>query len=259
MVNPLSPNIGPGYFSEISLKNKEEDLSKIIDLREEIKLNLAPYNLPKKVLVINLPEREDRWLAFKIKNEDLFERFDVEKVPGVAEKFAPDGIFKAHVNCMKIAEEMGEPIIVMEDDCELASGWFEKLNSSFKELPSNWDVLIGNHYFFSSIEILTDNLAKPKMHASTANFVIYNVSCYQKVNSYKHLREDLSLLDVDHFLTSEKVPINNYSIWPMISREFVSVSDHYKKIRNMEHRIREHANQFQFIDSDIYYPSIECW
>jgi hypothetical protein len=66
-------------------------------------------------------------------------------------------------------------------------------------------------------------------------------------------------MDVDHFLTSEETPINNYSIWPMVSREFVSLSDHHKKIRNMEYRVREHAFQFPFIDSDIYYSSIEGW
>jgi hypothetical protein len=259
MDNPLAPKIGPGYFSEISSKNKSEDLSKIIDLRGKRNLNLKCFEIPKKVLVINLPEREDRWIRFGIKNQELFQKLEVRKVPGIVEKIAFEGIFKAHLSCMRYSQDIGEPIIVMEDDCELASGWPEKIVQVFQELPLDWDVLVGNHYFFSKIEILTDHLAKPKIQASSANFVIYNTSCYQKALSNNHLRSNFNLMDIDHFLTSDHIPINNYSIWPMISREFVSVSDHYKKVRNMEHRIREHAHQFQFIDSDIYYPSIESW
>lgn len=259
MDNPLAPRIGPGYFSARSSMNKAEDLKKIIDRRGNLDLNLKSFDLPSKVLVINLPEREDRWLKFKIHNEDLFKKLEVQKTPGLIEKSPEDGIFKAHLNCMEISKKIGEPIIVMEDDCELASGWFEKISQLFKELPSDWDVLVGNHYFFTSMEIITDHLAKPKIKASTANFVIYNTSCYQKVFSNQHLRGELNLMDVDHFLTSEETPINNYSIWPMVSREFVSLSDHHKKIRNMEYRVREHAFQFPFIDSDIYYSSIEGW
>jgi len=259
MRTPLSPGVSPGYFSQMSLNNKEDDLAKIVDCKGGFRKDLKAFDLPSKALVINLPEREDRWMNFKIKNDNLFQKLNVERVNGIVEKFPPDGIFKSHLKCMKLAKKIGEPILVLEDDCELAQGWFEKIKKVFQELPADWDVLIGNHYFFSEIEILTEHLAKPRTQASTANFVIYNHSCHDAVVKNLHLRKELDLYDVDHLLTSEETSISNYTIWPMVAREFISISDHYKKIRNMEFRVREHSFQFQFVDSDIYYPSIECW
>jgi len=259
MNNPLAPAMGPGYFSALSRSNKEVDLSKIKDIRGSFKIPLVQAKIPTKAFVINLPEREDRWARFKVKNDLLFQKFNVERVDGVIEKNAPDGIFKAHLTCMEKSRSLGEPIMVFEDDCELAEGWVQKLNDVFKEVPEDWDVIIGNHYFFGQIDVISDHLAKPRIKASTANFVIYHPRCYEKVLSLAHLRENPFIKDVDHFLTSEDIEVNNYTIWPMVSREFLSVSDHYQKVRNMEFRIREHAHQFQFIDSDKYYPTIESW
>jgi hypothetical protein len=67
------------------------------------------------------------------------------------------------------------------------------------------------------------------------------------------------LRDIDHFITSEEVPINNYTVWPMISREYVSHSDHKNSVKDMTNRIRENAFLYQFVDSDTYYPSIPEW
>ena len=259
MNNPLGPIIGPGYFSQASKNNKAGDLKKIVDLKDSFETKTKSIPLPSKVLVINLKEREDRWELFKRKNRDILDSFEVSRKDGIIHTDPPTGIFLAHLECMERSKEINEPIIVMEDDCEMASGWMGKLESVFKNIPEDWDLLVGNHYFYSQMDILTDHLAKPRNQASTANFVIYSPTCYDKVKAHMHLRHELNIEDVDHFLTSEKIPTNNYTIWPMISREFVTFSDHHKKVRNMELRLREHAYQFPFIDSDTYYPSIESW
>jgi len=67
------------------------------------------------------------------------------------------------------------------------------------------------------------------------------------------------LLDIDHFITCEEVPINNFTIWPMVSREYTSFSDHKGKVKDMTMRIRENAYLYQFVDSHIYYPSLQDW
>jgi len=259
MNNPLGPTIGPGHFSQMSENNKVKDLEKIIDSRDSFAVKTKSIPLPKRALVINLPEREDRWEIFKSKNQDILNHFHVTRKDGIVNSDPPTGIFLAHLECMKKSKEIGEPIIVIEDDCEMATGWLEKLGSVFRNIPEDWDVLIGNYYFYSQIEIITDHLAKPRNQASTINFAVYSPTCFDKVNDHMHLRHELNIDDVDHFLTSEKIPTNNYTIWPMISREFVTFSDHHKKVRNMELRLREHAYQFPFIDSEKYYPSIESW
>lgn len=259
MNNPLGPIIGPGHFSQISKINREDDLNKIIDSKDSFVAKTKSIQLPKRALIVNLPEREDRWQIFKSKNQDILECFDVTRKDGIKHDDTATGIFLAHLECMQKSKEIREPMIVMEDDCEMATGWLEKLESVFRNIPEDWDVLIGNHYFYSQIDVLTDHLAKPRNQASTTNFVVYSPTCYDKVKDHMHLRHELNIEDVDHFLTSEKIPVNNYTIWPMISREFVTFSDHHKRVRNMELRVREHAYQFPFIDSDLYYPSIESW
>ena len=146
----------------------------------------------------------------------------------------------------------------MEDDCYLATGGLEKLKAAFHDLPNDWDCLIGNHYFISDIEVLTNHIAKPKNQASTLNFAVFRNTILEKIKDNIHLRGML-LRDIDHFITSEEIPINNYTVWPMISREYLSHSDHKNKVRDMTNRIRENAFLYQFVDSDTYYPSIPEW
>src|SRR6056300_1188464 len=113
MNNPLGPTIGPGYFSQMSKNNREKDLKKIIDSRDSFGVRTKSIPLPKKVLVINLPEREDRWEIFKNKNKDILNRFNVAKKDGIIHTDPPTGIFLAHLECMQKSKEIGEPIIVM--------------------------------------------------------------------------------------------------------------------------------------------------
>lgn len=259
MNNPLS-SIGKGHFSLTSRKNKDKDLERIIDRRsEELTIfNQNKISVPNKAFVINLKEREDRWERFCNINRDLFGKLEVERFEAIQDKDVSKAIFSSHVGCLEKSFPAEKCVLVLEDDCILASGWYEKLEQCFLDLPKDWDVLIGNHYFYSSIEVLTDNLAKPIGTASTANFVVYNQTSLEKIRNDYHLRQ-MALQDIDHFLTSDLTSINNYTSWPMLSREFFSMSDHRGKARNMELRVREHAHMFPFIDSESYYPSIDCW
>jgi hypothetical protein len=55
------------------------------------------------------------------------------------------------------------------------------------------------------------------------------------------------------------VPVNNYTVWPMISREIASFSDHRQKNLDSATKIRENAFKYKFIDGDKYYSSLEGW
>ena len=259
MNNPLGSGITQGHFSFISNKNKEEDLKKILDSKEEFKEKIGTNTcqFPQKALVINLSERSDRWEKFQSKNPDLFNRLQTERFEAIKNPDVRKAIFLSHMGCLSDLSE-NECVLVLEDDCELAQGWYDKLYLAFRDLPDDWDVLIGNHYFFSSINIISDNLAKPEGTASTANFVLYRGTALKKIQFDFGIR-DTGLDDIDHFLTSPLTSIINYTVWPMLAREFVSVSDHHQKVRNMEIRVREHSFLFPYIDSDSYYPKIECW
>ena len=264
MNNPLGSSFGG--FRLKSLKNKVEDEKSILDLRGQV--NLGPKNkcpFPSRVFVINRSEREDRLEKFKINNSELYQTFEVQRWEAVTPEFLPgcdivDAIFQSFVTCMEFGFSRDESIIIMEDDAYIAKGGIEKLKEAWKDLPEDWDVLIGNHYHFGIMEILTDNIAKPTDRASTANFGVYRRPILQKIKDHRESRnENLSKRDFDHFITSDSVPINNYTVWPMISREIPSFSDHKGKELDVTIRIRENSFKYRFIDDETYYSSLEGW
>ena len=258
MNDPLRSYVGPGYFRAISKSNKEENLSRIKESLNSGELfGTNPSRFPTEAFVINLDRRSDRWDEFKTRNLDLFHNFNVTRFSAVEKEDRQSAIFESHFSCLKQGLSKEECVIIMEDDSYLVPGALSKLKSSFDDLPSNWDCLIGNHYFFGEMQVLTHNLAKPLTYASTINFVVYRNTILSKIAENLQFANEFP--DFDHFITSEKVPIQNYTIWPMISREFLSFSDNKQRVRNMEIRVAENSNLFQFIDSDSYYPTIPNW
>jgi hypothetical protein len=263
MNNPLAGS--SENFRLVSSRNRSEDEKSLIDLKTHHQIPPGnPCRFPSRIYVINRYERKDRWETFQRINSDLFEKFRVERWEATVLDHqitsVTDAIFQSFSNCLSHALENNECVIVMEDDSYLAEGGMEKLKKAWKDLPEDWDVLIGNHYFFGQINILTDNLAKPTQRASTINFSIFRRACLPKIKGSLHLREvHPSILDFDHYVTSEKIPINNYTVWPMNSREISSFSDHKGKILDSAIKIREHAFKYKFIDGDKYYSSLEGW
>ena len=263
MNNPLGSAFGD--FKIRSQKNKEEDEKSILDRRSE-KL-VAGKNLcqfPKKIFVLNLSSRPNRMEGFKFRNSDLLGDFEVQRWEATTTSTAlpnvVDAIFTSFLSCMEEAFQNDEVVAVMEDDAYLAEGGIEKLKMAWQDLPEDWDVLVGNHYFFGQIEILTDHLAKPTGRASTVNFCVLRKTCLQKIKDHMGLRDSYpTVRDFDHYVTSELIPINNYTVWPMISREIPSFSDHKQKMLDSAEKIREHAFKYKFVDSDKYYPSLEGW
>jgi len=264
MNNPLGSSFGG--FRLKSLRNKLEDEKSIVDLRSQTNFeskNKCPF--PTRVFVINKSDREDRLEKFKGNNSDLYQQFDVQRWEAVTPGWKPgtnvvDAIFQSFVSCMEFGFSEDESIIIMEDDVYLAKGGLEKLKSAWKDLPNDWDALIGNHYQFGTMEILTDHIAKPTDRASTANFGVYRRSVLQKIKDHEESRKGNPFKnDFDHFVTSNTVPINNYTVWPMISREISSFSDHRGKEMNIVGRIRENSFKYRFVDEDTYYPSLEGW
>lgn len=263
MNNPLA---GPsGNFRLTSSRNRFEDEKSLIDLRTNPQIWPAnPCKFPSRIYVINRSERRDRWETFQRTNSELFERFSVERweatTVGPQITSVVDAIFQSFLNCLDHALENDECVIIMEDDAYLAEGGMEKLEAAWGDLPEDWDVLVGNHYFFGQMNILTDNLAKPAQKASTINFSVFRRTCLPKIKESLHLRDvHPSIRDFDHYVTSEMIPINNYTVWPMISREISSFSDHKGKILDSAIKIREHAFKYKFIDGDKYYSSLEGW
>jgi GR25 family glycosyltransferase involved in LPS biosynthesis len=259
MNNPLASSFG--NFRILSEKNRAEDEKCLLDKRSEFNPGGNPCIFPSKIFVINRLEREDRWKKFTSSNKSLFQEFEVQRweasTPNSKIKTVVDAIFDSFYQCIKSSEE--ECIIIMEDDCYLAEGGLEKIKEAWKDLPEDWDILIGNHYFFGRIEIFSNHLAKPKDRASTINFSIIRKTILPKIEENLHKRSIPSIRDFDHFVTSSEVQINNFTVWPMVSREIPSFSDHKQKNLDSTQKIRENSFKYLFVDQEKYYPSLEGW
>jgi hypothetical protein len=259
MNNPLSSSFG--NFKHRSEKNRAEDEKTILDRRASFCPGGNKIPFPTKVYVIHRTEREDRWSRFESQNRQIFDSFEVivweASVPGGEIQTVTDAIFDSFLSCIKNSQD--ESIIVMEDDAYLAEGGMEKIRSAWEHLPEDWDILIGNHYFFSEIEVLSDHLSKPVGRASTSNFFISRRTIIPKIEENLDKRGIPSLRDFDHFITSELIPINNFTVWPMVSREFPSFSDHRSKNLDSSIKLRENAHKYLFVDQEEYYSSLEGW
>ena len=262
MIIPGGPSTG--NYRVRSLKNKSLDEQSLKDSKGKIpNLGTNTCSFPSKIFVINRGDRPDRWESFQTNNSALFDRFQISRWDAsVTDHFTPsvvDAIFKSFTSCLEENLFEEDSIIIMEDDAYLAPGGIEKLQMAWKDLPEDWDVLIGNHYFFGSMEILSDHLAKPDGRASTVNFAVYKKTVVQKIRDFLYLRENEGMRDFDHFLTSELCGINNFTVWPMISREIASFSDHKQVMLDSASKIREHSFKYVFIDQDSYYSSLKDW
>ena len=259
MNNPLAPP--GGNFKLISEKNRVQDEKCLLDKRSTFIPGGNPCSFPTKAYVISKSDREDRWEKFKNLNADLFKHFEVQRweasVPKGNITSVVDAIFDSFYQCIKNSQE--DPVIIMEDDCYLAEGAVEKIKRAWEDLPGDWDILIGNHYFFGFMEILSDHLSKPLERASTANFIIVRKTIVPKIDQNIEMRRVPSIRDFDNFVTSNQVPINNFTLWPMVSREFSSFSDHKGKILDSAQKIRENSYKYVFIDQEKYYSSLEGW
>ena len=109
------------------------------------------------------------------------------------------------------------------------------------------------------MKILTDHLAKPVDRASTANFIVVRKTTLPKILENIDLRGIESIRDFDHFVTSDQVPVNNYTVWPMISREIASFSNHKGKDLDSSMKIKENSYKYLFIDQEKFYSSLEGW
>lgn len=249
MNNPLA--VGSPDYKRLSELNRATDELDITRAERSHEPNAKKF--PSRIYVLNLPERNDRWERFQGMNQLLFELFEVVRFPAFKTGNVQDAIFKSFKSCAESAEE--DTFMIMEDDAYLVEGAIEHLHQIWDQIPGDWDVIFGNHYFYSKLEIINDSVAKPIGRASTANFAIYSKSLIPKLDDLS-LRENTSLREWDHFLTGNP-SINNYLLWPMISREVAGFSDHRGREMNINLRLREHKYKFNFLDNEKFY--IDIW
>ncbi len=144
-----------------------------------MQLNLHEINK----LVINLPERSDRILKFKDEFAKLFsDKFEV--VNGVRKQPVHQGIAEAHLNCIRKAQANGwDKVLIMEDDLIITPKAKEYTDKIFKEIPEDWDILLGGIYWTKMAVPKTKYWNKVSEFCAL-HFYIVNDKAYDKLLTY---------------------------------------------------------------------------
>lgn len=135
-------------------------------------------------VVINLPQRRDRIERFNSEIVKLFNSNDVVIVDGVMHHRPFVGIATAHLNAIQKAKDLCLPhILIMEDDLWVQSASSrEKMESAFREVPEDFEILLGGIY--------TGQPVKKTVHWDSVNefsalhFYVVNSSAYDRILSF---------------------------------------------------------------------------
>lgn len=176
-----------------------------------------------KKIVIHLKERKDREELYKYELGrffDDYEVFDAIKINpgyiGISESFKE--LIRQNIN--------EDQILVFEDDVKFTSNKsIDFLNKCIKDLPEDWDILLGGSYHFDSVS-KTDNLIKvgdfSSGHCMLINKKAYNHFLNHNTKEHKYLDRYLGAL-------SHQKTINVYLCDPMISIQYPGYSDNVNK------------------------------
>jgi glycosyl transferase family 25 len=180
-----------------------------------------------------LPSRTDRLKSFveQIKYLDSY----AQKVNGVEHDKPMLGIAQAHINSILIAKQNEWPeVLIMEDDVvfQAKEKTLPYLNEALKNLPEDWDVLLGGVYE-------TRHLTKTNEYWSRTgefcglHFYIVNSKAYDKVIEGYDERTHF-----DRWVNKGGKKLNCYVTNKFIATQSNGMSDNVKKVVDYSDRIK---------------------
>ena len=141
------------------------------------------------ILVINLPERTDRWERIQKEFIDkgwpsgLLHRIDASKTltPWV-------GCFYSHLRCVEFAKLNNFPwILVLEDDCLPTENSFQRFQGLLPVLwhkRDEWDIFSGANLSITIKSLICKNPPLVNIAGSSAHFCLINQGIYDSILRY---------------------------------------------------------------------------
>ncbi len=171
------------------------------------------------VLVINLDERNDRWLnILKICRQC---GINPERVSAIKHKPGWIGCAKSHKKCAQIALDRGLPwVLVLEDDCTFSiEDWrrFMTLLPFLWAQRNSWNYFNGGVTFVNNIELFNRDHQLLKTNGMAAHFVLYTPSAAKIISKWT---ENDNFIDV--YIDKHLKAIAPY---PLIARQLPNYSD----------------------------------
>lgn len=179
---------------------------------------MSHYIFPT-IFVINLDERQDRWLTI----QKMCRQFGIhaERVSAVKKSPGWQGCALSHVKCAKMAKERNLPwVLVLEDDCTFSSQeWqhFVSLLPFLWKTRTNWKYFNGGPTFMRDLELFDSPNKLVKAHSLATHFIFYTKDAYNTI-----LEWTPNHAQIDVYFDNTFKPISPY---PVIAHQLPSYSD----------------------------------
>jgi len=201
-----------------------------------------------KTYCINLERRSDRWeeclnefKKYELTGIDRFIAVDGKKLNQTSSGFMTPSrlaLVKTNVNILEDAIKNNyNSILILEDDVEFTDQ-VKNMESFFKSLPEDWDMLYfgGNHNTHMGKKppnLVNDKVCKLHYTFSTHCVAINKKSFVEVLNRIKKYDNALDVIYVEL-----QKSLNVYSFYPLIATQRVSFSDIENKMTDYKWLIK---------------------
>lgn len=135
--------------------------------------------------VINLPHRPEKLKQVKEEIDSFFDNTDFQLVNGVIEESPHKGIAQAHMNCISLAKSNNwDNVLIIEDDLQFRPNAKEYAINAFKDVPSDYNILLGGLYSSDKLIPYNEYWQETKEFCGL-QFYIVNSNAYDTILNFK--------------------------------------------------------------------------
>lgn len=199
-------------------------------------LNAPAVRFPP-TLVINLPERTDRWKAVS----DMFASWPVpvERTNAIKQSPGWKGCTLSHLQCLQIAHRRNYPwVLCIEDDCVLTKDAQQRFQALLPHLWANrgkWDVFSGGVTFLTDHTRIQSHPPLFEVSGYAAHFVLIHRDAYIRIiRALTNAMQALPKIDVFY--------AEHMRIWttaPYLAMQKPDTSDIEQSYKNYTQRLQE--------------------
>jgi GR25 family glycosyltransferase involved in LPS biosynthesis len=208
-----------------------------------IELYYYPSNRMKEIpiLVINLPERTDRWKQIQ---EDFHKKWPgvyLERIDAVKASPGWIGCLRSHKKAVQIAKKRKYPfVLVLEDDCLPADDSFERFEELIPLLQKNkgWEIFSGGTTFVNDISLINKSPPLFEVKSYATQFVLIHERAYDKILDGSEKKP------VDMFYRKN---FTTFCTYPHLATQTISQSNIENKISNYNQAFEKSSKKLKAV------------
>jgi GR25 family glycosyltransferase involved in LPS biosynthesis len=189
------------------------------------------------VYCINLLTRPDRWK--QIQNEYTKFADNLERIEGI-EGNSKKGCYLSHIKAIELGKSLNLPeILVLQDDAIFYDDSKVRWNNAIKEVPDDWDLILGGVHFAKPIKRISKNVIQ------VGDFSGLHCGLYKLNDKIEQIRKwEKGAFDRSIGKLAEQKLLNIYCIVPFVSIQSPGFS-------NLQHRHSDYTHHFKDIEQKL--------